>query len=133
MNNVDYRPVEANLRAAMRCYARVSPQGEARDYPGLSVAWSGLDTAVFNSALLNQPASVEELQRLLAMAEVHFRQRKVGWTFWLCNDMLRDGSLEAARSTARSDEIQFSQNCFEPRVLTQAAESGGDIQKQQIG
>ena len=107
MNNVDYRPVEANLRAAMRCYARVSSQGEARDYPGLSVAWCGLDCAVFNSALLNQPASIEELRRMLAMAELHFRQRKVGWTFWLCNDMLRGGSLEAARTAVREARLEL--------------------------
>jgi ribosomal protein S18 acetylase RimI-like enzyme len=88
MDFVLYRAVEANLRAAMRCYARVSSRGEARDYPGLSVASCGLNCAVFNSAMLNRPVAERELRRALSLAGVHFGQRRLGWTFWLCHDLV---------------------------------------------
>ena len=88
MNNVLYRTVEENLRVAMRCYARVSARGEARDYPGLAVASCGMNCAVFNSALLSGPARNGDFERLLALAALHFRQRRLGWTFWLCDDLI---------------------------------------------
>ncbi|HYO80572.1 MAG TPA: GNAT family N-acetyltransferase [Bryobacteraceae bacterium] len=96
-----YRAVEANLRGAMRCYARVSPRGEARDYPGLTVASCGMNCAVFNSAMLTRPADSDDLRRLLAMSQLHFRQRSLGWTFWLCEDMLTDSATQAVRNALR--------------------------------
>ncbi|MBC7926379.1 MAG: GNAT family N-acetyltransferase [Bryobacteraceae bacterium] len=90
--------VEENLRVAMRCYSRVNEYGEARDYPGVSVAYCGLSCAVFNSALLNAPASEDDFQRALTLASIHFNQRGVGWTFWLCEDLLTD---PATRKKAR--------------------------------
>lgn len=83
-----HRIVEGNLRAAMRCYARVSPRGEARDYPGLTVASCGLNCAVFNSALLSHHVQNQKLGHLLALAQTHFRRRGLGWTFWLCEDLV---------------------------------------------
>ena len=88
MTTALYRTVEENLRVAMRCYARVNSRGEARDYPGLTVASCGINCAVFNSALLSGPARENDFERLVALAGVHFRQRKLGWTFWLCDDLL---------------------------------------------
>jgi ribosomal protein S18 acetylase RimI-like enzyme len=83
-----YRAVEENLRVAMRCYARVNERGEARDYPALSVASCGLNCAVFNSAMLNRPAAESDLAKALTLAGVHFRHRGLGWTFWLCQDLI---------------------------------------------
>lgn len=88
MDKVFHSVVEQNLRAAMRCYARVSARGEARDYPGLTVTSCGLDCAVFNSAMLSCPSRDPDFGRLVALAQVHFRQRGLGWTFWLCDDLL---------------------------------------------
>lgn len=88
-----YSVVEENLRIAMRCYSRVTEQGEARDYPGVAVTWCGLPASVFNSALLNAPANEIELLHALSLAGVHFRQRGVGWTLWLCDDLLTDEDL----------------------------------------
>lgn len=102
MSNVLYRTVEENLRVAMRCYSRVNAKGEARDYPGLSVASCGLNCAVFNSALLSGPARNGEFERLLALAGVHFRQRKLGWTFWLCDDLLPAPLQKEARNLFRN-------------------------------
>jgi ribosomal protein S18 acetylase RimI-like enzyme len=88
MDLVLYRAVEQNLRVAMRCYARVSERGEARDYPGISVASCGLNCAVFNSAMLSRPAEQRDFVQAVTLAEVHFRQRGLGWTFWLCHDLV---------------------------------------------
>lgn len=88
MGQVPQRIVEGNLRVAMRCYARVSRRGEARDYPGLTVASCGLNCAVFNSAMLSHWTQGENFGKLLALAQTHFRGRGLGWTFWLCEDMV---------------------------------------------
>lgn len=88
-----YSVVEQNLRAAMRCYGRIGSGSEARDYPGITVTSSGLDLSVFNSAMLT--SATDNLGPLIATAGVHFRERRLGWTFWLCEDLLppamRDG------------------------------------------
>lgn len=107
MNNVLYRTVEENLRVAMRCYARVSERGEARDYPGLAVASCGLNCAVFNSALLSGPARNGEFERLLTLAGLHFRQRKLGWTFWLCDDLLAAPLQKEARLLFRDSGMSL--------------------------
>jgi ribosomal protein S18 acetylase RimI-like enzyme len=88
-----FKVVEENLRAAMRCYSRVCDRGDAHDYPGVTVSYCGLSAAVFNSALLNTPVGEGEFLKSIAMASVHFRQRSVGWTLWLCEDLLSDYSL----------------------------------------
>lgn len=105
MSTMPYRTVEANLRAAMRCYARVSEQGEARDYPGLAVTSSGVNCAVFNSALLTEPAGADEFSRRLSLAKLHFHRRKLGWTFWLCEDLVEAAGRKAARAMLRANDM----------------------------
>ena len=93
--------VERNLRAAMRCYAFATPQGETRELPGLTLASSGIDFAVFNSAMLTAPVGVEagELDRRIQLARVHFDARGLGWSFWLCTDYLDGMMRKACRQT----------------------------------
>jgi ribosomal protein S18 acetylase RimI-like enzyme len=89
-----YQAVEQNLRAAMRGYSCIGSGAEAREYPGLVLASSGLNVPVFNSAMLTEPtASVEPL---VTLADVHFQARRLGWTFWLCEDMVTGGSGSSA-------------------------------------
>jgi len=107
MNNVSYRIVEENLRVAMRCYARVNHRGEARDYPGLAVSSCGINCAVFNSALLSGPARNGEFERLVALAGLHFRQRKLGWTFWLCDDLVPAPMQKQARLLFRDSGMSL--------------------------
>jgi GNAT superfamily N-acetyltransferase len=96
-----YQAVEQNLRTAMRSYSLIGDGSEAREYPGLVVASSGLDVPVFNSAMLTQPT--DSIDSLVAIADVHFQARRLGWTFWLCEDMLAEkGRAGAARSAFRS-------------------------------
>ena len=82
-----YDVVERNLRAAMRAYALIGGGAEAREYPGVVLASSGLNVAVFNSAMLT--AATSSLEPLIATADTHFSARGLGWTFWLCEDLLK--------------------------------------------
>jgi ribosomal protein S18 acetylase RimI-like enzyme len=102
MGSMLYRRVEENLRVAMRCYARVSVIGETREYPGVTVTSSGLNCAVFNSAMLTLPVADSEFQRTLLQAKVHFEERRLGWTFWLCEDLLASGLQRRVRETLRN-------------------------------
>src|SRR2546422_790324 len=44
---------------------------------------------MFNAAFLSSPVSgPEDLNRRIAAARVHFRARDLGWSFWLCTDLL---------------------------------------------
>jgi ribosomal protein S18 acetylase RimI-like enzyme len=91
--------VEANLREAMRAYSVVSPEGEARDYPGVTIASSGLDFSVFNSLMLTSPIETErELDRRLTAGAVHFAARGLGWTAWMCDDLFAPAVLKRAGS-----------------------------------
>jgi ribosomal protein S18 acetylase RimI-like enzyme len=102
-----YRAVEENLRVAMRCYARVSERGEARDYPGLSVASCGLNCAVFNSAMLSRPVEQRDFVQAVTLADVHFRQRGLGWTFWLCRDLVPAPLQKEATLMFRNSGMEF--------------------------
>ncbi len=84
--------VDGNLRAAMRLFARATARGEARDLPGVTMVSSGVDYSVFNSAMLSSPVTGPdcELDRRVAIAFVHFSMRRIGWSFWLCEELLDD-------------------------------------------
>jgi ribosomal protein S18 acetylase RimI-like enzyme len=82
------RTVEENLRVAMACYARVSEDGGTRSYPGLVVTSSGVDIAVFNSAMLTEPATRSQLERAAHLASLHFKSKSLGWSMWLCDDLI---------------------------------------------
>jgi ribosomal protein S18 acetylase RimI-like enzyme len=87
--------VEANLREAMRAYSVVTPAGEAREYPGVTISSSGLDFSVFNSLMLTAPIESEvELERRLTAGGVHFAARDLGWTAWLCDELIAPAVLK---------------------------------------
>lgn len=89
--------VAENLRRSMGHYALTGSGGEIRDYPGLTVMFSGMRTLpFFNSAMLTQVVSNEtELAQRVLMARTHFSMRGVPWTFWLTPEML--GETQGAR------------------------------------
>lgn len=82
--------VDANLRVAMGCYALSGQQGDRRRFPGVDVTSSGIDFAVFNSAMLSAPIEegLAELERRILLASTFFALRRVGWSFWLCEDLV---------------------------------------------
>lgn len=87
MTTQPLRVVEENLRAAMGCYRHASADGETRSYPNLVVTSCGQNLAVFNSALLTDPVSRDQLEQSVLQASTHFAARKLGWSFWLCDDL----------------------------------------------
>ncbi|MEP6537528.1 MAG: GNAT family N-acetyltransferase [Bryobacteraceae bacterium] len=93
-----YETVERNLRQAMQCYACCSAQGEVREIAGIALASSGIDYSVFNSVMFTSPVqSMADLQARLTYAQVHFQARGLGWSCWLCEDMLVPAVQKAAR------------------------------------
>ena len=94
-----FRSVEENLRFAMSCYSRVSALGETREFPGVAVTSSGVNIAVFNSALLTAPASPRELNRAIETSSEYFGEKRLGWSFWLCEDLLAPEFGPPPRST----------------------------------
>lgn len=93
-----YETVERNLREAMQCYASCSLQGEVRQVAGAVIVSSGIDYAVFNSVMFTSPIeSVVDLDARVTHAEVHFRARGLGWSCWLCEDLVTPALQKAAR------------------------------------
>jgi ribosomal protein S18 acetylase RimI-like enzyme len=85
-----FQCVEENLRAAMRCYSFASEQGETRDLSGVTITSCGMDFPVFNSAMLTSPVDggIREMDQRIAVAAVHYKARQLGWSFWVCEDLL---------------------------------------------
>lgn len=81
--------VEDNLRVAMRFFGEASGAGQVEAAGGVQMVYSGLDYGVFNIALLEQPVATErELSAILANCGRFYRERKVRWSFWMCEDLL---------------------------------------------
>jgi len=81
----------------MACYARVSQRGESREYPEVVVTSCGVNIAVFNSALLTAPVAQPALEQAIAVTSSHFSTRSMGWSFWLCDDLLPPELRHSAR------------------------------------
>jgi GNAT superfamily N-acetyltransferase len=94
--------VDANLRVAMRCYGNLGGAAEIREISGVSVASSGVDFAVFNSAMLLAAPETGGLAKAISVARVHFAARGLGWTFWLCEDLLPPDDRYRAREIFRT-------------------------------
>jgi ribosomal protein S18 acetylase RimI-like enzyme len=56
-----------------------------------------VDLAVFNAALLTAPATHAQLERAISASASHYKGRRVGWSFWLCDDLLEPETRIAAR------------------------------------
>ncbi len=81
--------VEDNLRVAMRFFGEASGMGEVHVSGAVQMVYSGLDYGVFNIALLERPvASERDLAAVLADCGRFYRDRKVRWSFWMCEDLL---------------------------------------------
>lgn len=113
-----YRVVEQNLRAAMRCYGYL-PDGEICEPPGLAITSSGFDVPVFNSAMLTGPTA--DIERLILTADVHFHYRDLGWTFWVCEDLLplnqRGLALQLLFQSKRMRRIADPPGMYAERIL----------------
>lgn len=82
----------------MRQFSFSTDGGEVREMPGVTLVSSGVDYSVFNSAMLSSPCPGPEgdLDRRAAAAAVHFTMRRLGWSFWLCEEMLEPAARRRA-------------------------------------
>jgi ribosomal protein S18 acetylase RimI-like enzyme len=83
--------VAGNLLEALRFFGQARADAEIRDLPGVSLIFCGLNYAAFNAALQAQPidGDAEELGRLIDVSAKHFDARSLRWTYWLCEDFLK--------------------------------------------
>jgi GNAT superfamily N-acetyltransferase len=86
---VDFQTVEENLRESFRVLAASRPSGEVREAPGVTIASAGVTFQMFNAAFLSGPVEDEQqLDRRIALARVHFAERQLGWSYWVCEGWL---------------------------------------------
>src|ERR1700734_256358 len=83
--------VAHNLLEALRFFGQARADAEIRDLPGVSLIFCGLNYAAFNAALQARPieADAQELGRLIDVSAEHFDARSLRWTYWLCEDFLK--------------------------------------------
>jgi ribosomal protein S18 acetylase RimI-like enzyme len=83
--------VARNLLEALRFFGQARADAEIRDLPGVSLIFCGLNYAAFNAALQARPieADAQELGRLIDVSAEHFDARSLRWTYWLCEDFLK--------------------------------------------
>jgi GNAT superfamily N-acetyltransferase len=86
---MEFKDVEENLRHSFRALALDRPAGDVREIGGVSIASAGTSFQMFNAAFLAGTVSgQEDLERRIVAARVHFRARDLGWSFWVCRDLL---------------------------------------------
>lgn len=94
----DFNLVDQNLRVAMRFFGNATGTGEIRDLGRMQLVYSGLDYGVFNIAFLNEPVdSRRDMSAILTDCARFYAQKKVRWSFWLCEDLLEISTRRAAR------------------------------------
>src|SRR6266851_1134944 len=109
---MDFRNVEENLRYSFRTLASDRPSGDVREIAGVSIASAGTSFQMFNAAFLASPVSgPEDLERRIATARVHFHVRELGWSFWVCADLLPPRrvlpEIEVRRVSDESTRLAF--------------------------
>jgi len=77
----------------MRFFGQATGSGDVRPLDRAEVVYSGLDYGVFNIAFLTVfVASTREVAEILDQCGQYYRERKVRWSFWLCEDLLEPGT-----------------------------------------
>ena len=86
---MDFHPVEQNLRQSFRILAAARDRADVREIGGVSIHSLGATFQMFNAAFLNSYVENEaDLERRIALASVHFAQRRIQWAFWMCDSFL---------------------------------------------
>jgi GNAT superfamily N-acetyltransferase len=94
----DFKPVDENLRGAMRFFGQATGTGEIGAFDGVQLVYSGLDYGVFNIGFLDRRVTPDrDLPSILADCARYYRQRNVRWSFWTCEDLLDAGTRRQSR------------------------------------
>lgn len=100
----DYEIVEQNLRQSLRFFARANPAGQVREAPGVTMISCGKNYPLFNSALLASevPGEGGDLPSRITVPECYFSALGVGWSYWICEEMLDEPARRAAAGAFHS-------------------------------
>ena len=94
----DFKLVDENLRGAMRFFGQATGTGEIGAFDGVQLVYSGLDYGVFNIGFLDRRVTPDRnLPSILEDCSRYYRQRKVRWSFWTCDDLLDAGTRRQSR------------------------------------
>ena len=86
-----FAAMEENLRATLAVFARAHRDGETRDLPDISLASSGLQFSMFNTAVLTAPvATAQDLEEQIGTAAEFFESRRLAWSFWVCQGWIEE-------------------------------------------
>jgi GNAT superfamily N-acetyltransferase len=86
---MDFHPVEQNLRQSFRILADARDRADVRECGGVSIHSLGATFQMFNAAFLNSYVADEaDLERRIALASIHFAERRIHWAFWMCDSFL---------------------------------------------
>jgi ribosomal protein S18 acetylase RimI-like enzyme len=87
----------------MEFYAGANEGGVVRKFSGVDAISCGRNYAIFNSAMLSSPVGGEGvLSARIAIPSIFFRALGVGWSYWVCHDLLDGTSLSELRETCRA-------------------------------
>jgi GNAT superfamily N-acetyltransferase len=88
----EFGAVGENLRHTLRAFGRATGAGEVREYPGLTLASSGVGVPLFNAALVVPPGPVDggELERRTQSAAVFYAARGLQWSLWIDEHLLEE-------------------------------------------
>ncbi len=88
---LSFQEVEQNLRAMFRHVATGRPQGEVREFAGLTIASAGSAFQMFNAAFFNSPVTDQvDLERRIALAKALFGARGLDWSLWVCEELVAE-------------------------------------------
>jgi len=101
--------IEANLRRALASYATVHLDGIVDSLPGLFFVASGVAYPTFNIAMLSETfaGGAGAFSGALKDASRFFRQRRLPWSFWLCEEMLDPESRAKADRLLVSNSLRL--------------------------
>ena len=86
---MNFKLVEANLRESFRALAEGQERADVAELAGVTLASAGVAFQMFNAAFLNGPVGTRsELIGRVEMASRHFDSKKMGWSFWVCEDWI---------------------------------------------
>lgn len=81
--------VAENLRQSFRVLAENRPGAEVAELPGISIASLGVMFQMFNAAFLSAPVETPAaLAEKLQAGRRYFDDRRMQWSFWICEDWL---------------------------------------------
>ncbi len=89
LDEVDFHPVEANLREMFRSLAACRERAEVKEANGVWIASLAASFQMFNAVFLSAPVVDEqEFQTRIAVGAQFMLARGLPWSLWICDEWL---------------------------------------------